>query len=130
VSKRAVQMPLGMMNYAAILADGTLVFTHWEETMRGVLTLESGHGTAMTRRVDVETLLPTLWPDLVSALIVPGTDLIGESLDVAAVMATTNPDVDSLATQMTTAEEEFRRMPPVVTALLGATAGGPLFAAT
>jgi hypothetical protein len=31
---------------------------------------------------------------------------------------------------MTVAEAEFRRMPPVVTALLGSTAGGPLFAAT
>ncbi len=122
----AVRLTLGQMNNAAILADGTLVFTHWVETMRAVLAVERGQAAAMTRRVDVATLLPTHWPDLVSAALVPGIQLIGQALDVGAVLGTPNPDVDALATQIATAAAELQGMPPVVTALLGTTAGGPL----
>jgi hypothetical protein len=120
------RLAFGAMNHAAVLADGTVVFTRWEETMRAVLAVERGRAAAATSRVDVAALLPNLWPDLASAVLVSGQELVGEPLDIAALLGTPNPDPDALATQMASAEADFRRMPPIATALLGSTTGGPL----
>lgn len=42
------------------------------------------------------------------------------------MLLTPDLDADALATQMAEAENELRRMPPVVSALVGFTAGGPV----
>jgi hypothetical protein len=120
----ASRFPLGRMNHAAMLSDGALVFTRWEATMQSVLALDRGEGASLAERVDLAALLPALWPDLVTATIVPGAQLIGEAVEITSLLGTPMPDVDALATETANTMAELRRMPPVLVALLGLTAGG------
>ena len=115
----------GSMNQASILDDGTLVFASHRATLRAVLEVEAGGAAALGDRVDLAMLARSVWPDLASGVIVPGMTLIGETLS-PVLLLTPDQDVDALATLMAEAGNALRRMPPVVSALVGFTAGGPV----
>ena len=116
------------MNHAAMLGDGTLAFASVRETLRLVLEIDAGRQSSFADDVGIAPLLDRVPPDLVSALLVPGSMLAG-SMDPAVLLPDPTPgvpDVESLATRIAVEAAERRRMPPVVAALLGMTAGEPL----
>ena len=111
------------MNYAAILADGTLVFASAQAPLAAVLGVAADERPSLADRHGVAPLLSQLPPDLAGALLVHGTMLAGG--DPAAILQVepgATPDLGAIATEM----DERGEMPPVVMALLGITAGGPV----
>ena len=114
---------LAAMNYATILEDGTLAFASAQGILESVLDVVAGDAPSLAERDDIAVLLPTVPDDLASALFVDGTMLTGgvpEKLLEQDPEAT--PDIEAIAAEMAESSE----LPPVVTAMLGTTAGGPL----
>ncbi len=111
------------MNYATILDDGTLAFASAQATLESVLDVVAGDAPSLAERSDIAELLPNVPDGLASALLVDGVMLTGgvpEELLELDPEAT--PDIEAIATEMA----EGSDMPPVVTAMLGTTVGGPL----
>ena len=114
---------LAAMNYATILDDGTLAFASAQDILESVLDVVAGETLSLAERDDIAALLPNVPDDLASALFVDGTMLTGgvpEELLELDPQAT--PDIEAIATDVA----EGSDMPPVVTAMLGTTTGGPL----
>lgn len=113
-------LALYSMNNAAILPDGTLVFSGTLDGVHAVLDVVAGRASPLANRPGVAPLLAAAG-DLVSATLFDGSGLRG--LDpVVAVLDPTPPSADELATRIA----ELGQMPSVGLALLGTTAGGPV----
>lgn len=112
------------MNVAAFLPDGALAFGSGRAQVAAVLDVAAGATPSMLDAPGVADLLAAAPEDLVSATIVPGTALTGgiPGAFIDAGLAGGTPDVDAIATEIAATSE----MPPVLLALLGSTAGGPL----
>ena len=125
---RGGRLTLSSMNHALILGDGTLAFASTREALRLLLDVEAGRQPSFASNVGVAPLLGSVPPGLVSAVLVPGSALGGPSDPAALLLQPTPgvPDVDAIATRMAAESAERRRMPPIVTTLLGLTSGGPL----
>jgi hypothetical protein len=116
------------MNHAVILDDGVLAFSSVRDSLQLVLEVGAGRQASFAADVGIAPVLGSLPPDLVSALLVPGS-MLGGPIDPATLLLDPTPgapNVETVATQIAVEAAERRRMPPVVTALLGLTAGGPL----
>ncbi len=111
------------MNYATILEDGTLAFASAQAILESVLDVVAGETPSLAERSDIAELLPNVPEDLASALFVDGTMLTGAMPEALLELdPESTPDIDAIATEMA----EGSDMPPVVMAMLGSTAGGPL----
>ncbi len=114
---------LGSMDYMTILDDGTLVFASERAIIAAVIAVDTGDAPSLIEQRGVAALVEQAPADLVSAAIVPGTQLLGgPPLDVFLPQAGATPDMDAVATEMA----EQAQMPRVTLALLAETAGGPL----
>lgn len=106
-------------NNAAILPDGTLAYAPTLDAMRAIIAVVHGSASSLADRVDVAALVRAITKPLASALLMAGTAL---QVDVAGALLAATPDVGAMKTQVA----EVARMPPILMALLGVTAGGPL----
>ncbi|HKG26528.1 MAG TPA: hypothetical protein VKB09_12830 [Thermomicrobiales bacterium] len=109
-------------NNAAILPDGTLVYSPTLDGMRLLIAVAQGTAPSLGDRPDVAVLVGAIEKPLASAMLLAGTALQGMpslGFDVATPLAEVS---DAMATQIA----EFARMPPISMALLGVTPGGPL----
>jgi hypothetical protein len=115
---------MATMNVAAFLPDGTLAFAASRAPIAAVLDVAGGTAPSMLEAPGVGTLLEAAPADLVSATLVPGTALAGgvPTSMIDTVLAGGTPDVGEIATEIAATSE----MPPILMALLGSTAGGPL----
>ena len=110
----------GSMNNAVFLPDGTLAFAPATGIIEAVIAVANGEAPSLAERVDLRALLPHLPDDLVSAMIVPGTML-------ATATSVVFPASEGTPTPTTGTEQviEGGALPPIVSAVLGATAGAP-----
>jgi hypothetical protein len=114
------RLGLGRMNYAVMLQDGTLVFAGTAAAVSAVLDVEAGRAPALADNADVQTLLHTMQPDLVSAVLMNVT--VGKALEIILARWATSGD-------STPSPEDLNRtgvLPPVRLAVLGITPGGPM----
>src|SRR5215203_914078 len=116
------------MKYAAVLPDGMLLFIRQPEIARGVLDVLAGRAAPAGASAAAAALLPVAPGGLASAVLVPGTHFAGglpsgwsfdPRIDATAI-ATRAADAAAAAV-------EAAALPPVQTALLGLTAGGPVW---
>lgn len=115
---------LAAMNHVALLDDGTIACSSTGAALVAVLDVIAGQAPAMMEQAGIAMLAEQAPADLVSAMIIDGTALAG--LDPASLIdleSGATPDISAIATEVAQTGE----MPPVVTALLGATGGGSLF---
>jgi len=114
---------LAAMNHAAFLEDGTIAFSSVKAALVAVLDVANGLAPAMVEQAGISTLVEQAPSDLVSVILINGTML---AMDVPASLIDlepgATPDISAIATEIA----ETSEMPPIVMALLGATAGGPL----
>ena len=125
---RSGRMALSSMNHAVILDETTIAFASVRDVLTSAIAAAAGSEPTLAEDDAIAPLLPNLPADLVSAWIVAGDALVW-SADPAALLPEATPgatDVDAIATEIATDAGEARRMPPIVAALLGQTAGGPL----
>lgn len=126
------RLALAHLNNVALLDGGLLVASSARHGVEGVIRARAGAEPSMADDVSIAPLLRSVPPDLVSAVIVPGASLMGgfDPINVFDQSGTPGvpeiPDIEAIATQVAATEAELRRMPPIVAALIGATAGGPL----
>ena len=121
------RIALNSMNHAAILDERTIAFTSVRDMLTQGMAAAAGDAPSLADDTGIAPLLPSLPPDLVSALIFAGSALAG-SVDAASLIFEVTPgaDIDVIATEIAAAHIEAQRMPPIVAAVLGQTAGGPL----
>jgi hypothetical protein len=112
------------MNFAVILDDGTLAFASAGAPLAAVLDVTAGTTPTMAELPGMPDLITNLPAELVAATLVSGANLSGRIPDtyLDAVIAGATPDVAAIATEVAATAV----MPPVVMAVLGFTAGGPL----
>jgi hypothetical protein len=116
---------LATMNYAAFLPDGTLVFAPARAIIEGVAAVANGEAASLAERIDTSTLLPHAPDELVSAVIVSGSQLAGgDPAQVVLPEGEATPDAGEIADAV--GIDEGEALPPIVLALLGWTAGGPI----
>lgn len=122
-----VESPIGLsvagpMTNAAFLPNGTLAFTSSRERMQAVFEVAASEAPSLAAQENIAPLVRTVRPDLVAAWITSGLDLaISDPLAKLASLEGT-PDAAALASL----EVAPGQVPPVLTFLLGVTAGGPL----
>jgi hypothetical protein len=107
-------------NNAAILPDGTLVYSPTLDGMRTLIAIAQGKAPSLGDRVDVAALVGAIEKPLASALLMTGAALQWAPMLGLDVIGT--PEADALRTQVA----EVAKMPPIATALLGITPGGPI----
>jgi hypothetical protein len=105
----------GQFNNAAILPDGTLVYAATLDGMRGIIAVAHGSAPSLADRPDVAPLLGAIAQPLASALLVSGTALQWQQVFGPNVTAA---QIDRI--------KSVWPMPPILMALFGVTAGGPL----
>jgi hypothetical protein len=116
------------MNFGAVLPDGTLAFSSAGAPLAAVLDVAAGAAPSMLEQASVAMLIDQAPPDLVSAVIVDGSALqMGIPPSMTDVIGTPDVDVDAVATAAASEIAAASEMPPVAMALLGLTAGGPLY---
>jgi hypothetical protein len=120
-SSDAGRLALARMNNIAILPDGTLICASRLDLVQQTLAVAQGTAPSLADRPDVQSLLAAQDAPLASALLVMGTALASSTVPDVIVIGTP-VDVDVLATRIA----EIGEMPPVIMALLGVTAGGPV----
>jgi hypothetical protein len=118
---------LGRFSYLLLLDPDTVVASATRQAMDDVIRVRAGQTAVMADAVGFAPLLSALPPDLVTAIVRDGAWL-QPSLDPAVVV--NNPNIpagtrEALATRIADVVTEAARMPPVVTVLVGFTAGGP-----
>jgi hypothetical protein len=106
----------GQFNNAAILPDGTLVYAATLDGMRGIIAVAHGGAPSLADRPDVAPLVGAIAQPLASALLVSGTALQWQQVLGA----------DATAAQIDMIKSHVAPMPPILMALFGVTAGGPL----
>jgi hypothetical protein len=112
-------LSFGRLNNAALLPDGSLVYTPSLEMMKQVIATSHGDAMSLAQRVDIRALLDAQVDDLVTGLLFPGVALAG----IDPAMLILDPDaMPAMETQVAGLGE----MPPIALGLLGITAGGPL----
>ncbi len=120
--------PMAQMNFGAVLPDGTLAFSSAGAPLAAVLDVAAGTAPSMMEQASIAMLIDRAPADLVSAVIVDGFALqMSIPPSVIDVIGTPNPDFDTVATAAAQEIDAARELPPVAMALLGSTAGGPLF---
>ena len=115
------------MKYAAVLPGGMLLFARQPEIARGVLDVLAGRA-APAGASTAAALLLVAPGDLASAVLVPGTRFAGGLPSGSSV----DPRIDATviatrAADAAAAAAEAAALPWVQTALLGLTAGGPVW---
>lgn len=111
------------MNYATILDDGTLAFASAQDALEAVLDVEAGEMPSLAERSDIAALLADVPDDLASVFLIHGSALAYEvPEELLNPDSTETPDIEAIATEIADRSD----MPPVVMALLGMTAGGPI----
>jgi hypothetical protein len=116
------QLALARMNNVAILPDGTLICAPSLALVQSVISVAAGTVPSLASRQEIQTLLRAQSEPLASALLVTGGALMGTAFDPASFVQGTPATIDAVATRMA----EISEMPPILLALLGTTAGGPL----
>jgi hypothetical protein len=106
----------GQFNNAAILPEGTLVYAATLDGLRGIIAVAHDSAPSLADRPDVAPLLGAIAQPLASALLVSGTALRWEQVF--------GPDLT--AAQIDLIKSNVAPMPPILMALFGVTAGGPL----
>jgi hypothetical protein len=115
------RMALGYLNVVALADDDTLILGSTRDGVRGALAAAAGTAPSFAGRADIAPLLRAAPPDLVSALLVDGELLRAVPDPAAAFLGEESPQ--DFATRVAEEQVEARRLPPVVAALLGQTAG-------
>ncbi|MEA2532084.1 MAG: hypothetical protein QOG89_3728 [Thermomicrobiales bacterium] len=108
-------------NNAAILPDGTLVYSPTLDGMRTLIAIARGTTPSLGDRVDVAAMVGAIEKPLASATLLLGTAFNGVAM-LGPDFVSGTPEVPDLATRVA----EFAEMPPILMALLGVTPGGPL----
>ncbi len=122
------RLALGSMNTVALLPDGTMVTGGVLAGVSEVVATATGGGATLADEAAVQHLLAAQTPPLVTAMLVPGSALAG-GVDPRIFLpgaGTPMPDLDEVAATVATEAAARAAMPPVLLALLGRTAGGPL----
>ena len=116
------------MNFGVVLPDGTLAFSSAGAPLAAVLDVAAGAAPSMLEQAGIAMLIGQAPPDLVSAVIVHGFMLqMSIPSSITDVIGTPDADFDAVATAAASEIATASEMPPVAMALLGSTAGGPLF---
>lgn len=115
ISSDLGRIALSRLNNAALLPDGTLVYTATLERMRNLIATRQY--ASFSSRSDMATIVASLEGPIASALIVDGS--------VLTVTAMLPPDLatDAAALERTLAEVSVVPMPPISSALFGITPG-------
>lgn len=115
------------MNFGVVLDDETVAFSASGAPLAAVLDVAAGRAPSMMELAGVATVVEAAPPDLVSALLVHGTQL-AQSIPPAMldVVGEGTPDLDAIATAAATEIAAANELPPVLMGLLGSTAGGPV----
>lgn len=119
---------LGRMNTVALLPDGTMVAGGVLDGVMALVATATGGGATLAEETTVQQLLAAQSPPLVAAVLLPGVALAG-GVDPAILRTgagTPMPDLDEIAATVATEAAARAAMPPVLLALFGRTAGGPL----
>ena len=115
------RMALAHLNVAALANDGSLIFGSTRGIVSHALAATAGQGPSFAARPEIARLLRAAPADLVTAFLIHG-DLLQAVTDPAELMLG-QESPPALATRMAEDAAEARRLPPVVAALLGNTAG-------
>jgi len=107
------------LNNAALLPDGTLIYTPSLEAMRQVLATVNGDAASLAQQTDIRALNDAQIDEIVSGILFPGQVLAG--IDPSLLIL--DPDAPST---ITTQAAGLGEMPPIALGLVGMTAGGPL----
>lgn len=119
----AFRLAISGMFHAVILPDGILVFSQSAEGVRAVLDVVAGRAPSLAERPAVAALLDAAGSGLVSAALADGELLRGTGTTSPLLAVPTPAAIEAAAT----ANVAIGRMPTVRLALLGTTAGGPLW---
>jgi hypothetical protein len=109
-------------NNATILPDGTLAYSPTLDGMRAVIAAARGTAPSLGDRSDVAALVGAIAKPLASATLLAGNGLQQQPDPLGPDTAIPSPIAEAIASQVA----ESARMPPILMALLGVTAGGPL----
>jgi len=124
----AARYALGRLNTVAFLPDGTMVTGGVLAGVAEVVATATGGAASLADEASVQHLLAAQSPPLVTAMLVSGGALAG-GVDPSIFLpgaGTPMPDLDDVAATAATEMAARAAMPPVLLALLGRTAGGPL----
>ena len=120
-STAAGRMALGHHNVIAIADDGSLILSSTQDGVRQALAASAGLGPSFAARAEIAPLLSAVPPDLVSAVILPGEALRASPDLVGIITGEASPE--TIATRVAAELDEAARLPQVVAALFGQTAG-------
>ena len=121
LSSPVSRMTLGRLNVVALADDGTLITGSTRDAVRQALAATNGLASSFAERPDIAPLVRAAPPDLVSAMILPGTLLRAVGDPVEAIFGDESPE--SFATRVAAEVTEARRLPQILAVLLGETEG-------
>ena len=110
-------------NNAALLSDGTLIYTNTRAAMEAVLDVAAGVQRPLTESPLVAALLDVTRPDLAGAVFVPGTVVAADPFVTLLEGQQSGTDPGAA---VASSVAESSRMPPLAVVFAGTTAGGPL----
>jgi hypothetical protein len=115
------RLAMSYLNVIAIAEDGSLVFGSTRAGVRAALATAAGQEPSFADTPPVAALLRATPPDLVSALVLGGEVLRATPDPAGALLGEESPQV--FATRVAAELEEAQRLPMILAALLGQTAG-------
>lgn len=118
------RIALARMNNAAILPDGTLVYTPTLALMESVVATWREDAPSLGDRAEVRGLVDAVERPLSSAILIPGAVLAG--IPEILVGEQSGLDIDDLATRIASEFESVGEMPPILLALAGFVSGTEL----
>lgn len=119
------QLALAQMNNAAILPDGTLLFSSTLEELRTTVAAASGESATLAERPEIASLVATLDPTITSGFLVPGAALRATPIDIIGRSGTPE-QIAAIEEIMAEIDAGQEPMPRPLLAAIGITAGGPL----
>lgn len=120
LDKEINQLALARMNNAALLPDGTLVYTTTLPLMQSVIDVANGVASSLAERPDIAALLAAAPDELASAMLFSGgllavqEQLPPQILDDPSAIGSFHEEIDATGT-----------ISPIVQVLAGITPGGP-----
>ncbi len=119
------QLALAQMNNAAILPDGTLLFSPTLEQLRAMVAAALGEAATLAERPEVASLMAALDPTVISGYVVPGNALRATPADLLGQRGTPE-QIAAIEEQLAEVDGDLEPMPHPRLAAITITAGGPL----